>query len=79
MITGRNAVRCKKCGDIIESVHRHDFVWCKCRNVAVDGGKEYRRRVFSGDESTWEEMFDRPNDLWEGWEKDEPPEADCYE
>ena len=43
MIT-RNAARCKKCGDVIESKHRHDFVWCKCHTIAVDGGKSYLRR-----------------------------------
>ncbi len=40
-----NKVRCKLCDTIIESVHRHDFVYCKCGNIAVDGGKEYLRRV----------------------------------
>lgn len=40
-----NKCQCKKCGDIIESKHRHDFVWCKCRSIAADGGKEYIRRV----------------------------------
>lgn len=40
----RNRIQCKRCGDIIESVHRHDFKWCSCRSCAVDGGKEYLRR-----------------------------------
>ena len=39
-----NKIRCKKCGDIIESTHRHDFKFCKCGAVAVDGGKDYLRR-----------------------------------
>lgn len=39
----RNAIRCKKCGDVIESKHRHDFKWCKCRSVFVDGGLDYQR------------------------------------
>ena len=30
-----NKVRCKHCGDVIESKHRHDFVWCKCGKVAL--------------------------------------------
>lgn len=38
-----NKVRCRKCDDIIESKHRHDMVWCKCRSIAVDGGKDYQR------------------------------------
>jgi hypothetical protein len=41
----RNAAQCLRCNDIIESKHRHDFVWCKCGAVAVDGGLEYARRV----------------------------------
>ena len=43
----RNAARCKKCGDVIESKHRHDFVSCKCGAIAVDGGTDYIRWVFN--------------------------------
>lgn len=32
-----NKVRYNKCGDVIESETRHDFKWCKCKSVAVDG------------------------------------------
>lgn len=39
-----NAVKCKGCGDIIESKHRHDYVTCSCGMVSVDGGHEYLRR-----------------------------------
>lgn len=39
-----NKIQCLKCGDIIESTHRHDFKFCKCQSCAVDGGKEYLRR-----------------------------------
>lgn len=35
----------QKCKDIIESKYVHDFKWCVCRNIAVDGGLEYLRRV----------------------------------
>ena len=52
----RNRIKCKKCGDIIESKSRHDFVWCKCQSVAVDGGKDYLRRV--GNIEDIEEMFE---------------------
>jgi tRNA(Ile2) C34 agmatinyltransferase TiaS len=41
----RNAARCKKCGETIESKSRHDFVTCKCGAISVDGGREYLRRV----------------------------------
>lgn len=40
-----NRVECNKCGDLIESVNRHDLVWCSCGSTAVDGGKDYLRRV----------------------------------
>jgi len=40
---GQHKIRCKKCGDVIESKHRHDFVWCKCKTVFVDGGNDYLR------------------------------------
>lgn len=34
-------LRCKKCGDIIQSKHTHDMVWCKCGAIAIDGGDSY--------------------------------------
>lgn len=34
----RNRIRCLKCGDIIESKTRHDFVMCSCGACGVDGG-----------------------------------------
>jgi hypothetical protein len=40
-----NKIRCDKCQDVIESTHRHDFKWCKCGSIAVDGGTAYLRRV----------------------------------
>ena len=40
----RNAIGCKLCGDVIESTHVHDFKWCKCESIYVDGGKDYLRR-----------------------------------
>jgi len=40
-----NKAQCKKCGDIIESKSNHDFRWCKCGSIAVDGGKSYIRRI----------------------------------
>jgi len=49
-----NKIKCKKCGDIIESTHRHDFKICKCGAVAVDGGHDYLRR--SGDLDGYEEL-----------------------
>ncbi len=39
----RNAIRCKKCGDVIESKSVHDFQECSCGACFVDGGHEYLR------------------------------------
>ena len=40
----KNKCRCRKCNDIIESKHRHDFKYCKCGEIFTDGGLEYIRR-----------------------------------
>jgi len=50
----KNAIKCKACGDIIESTFRHDFRSCLCGKVCVDGGHAYLRRV--GDLELIEEM-----------------------
>lgn len=39
-----NAACCKLCDDFIVSEHPHDFKWCKCQSIAVDGGKDYIKR-----------------------------------
>lgn len=49
-----NKIRCKKCGDIIESKTRHDFKTCRCGAVAVDGGYDYLKRT--GNYEDWEEL-----------------------
>jgi hypothetical protein len=62
-----NKAKCKKCGDIIESKHRHDFVWCKCKSIAVDGGKAYLRRI--GNPEDLEDMSkftDTVNEVYNG-------------
>lgn len=62
----RNAMKCLRCGDVIESRTRHDFVTCSCGNISVDGGLDYFHRVFAQgvsdedyeDLSEWEEVQD---------------------
>lgn len=49
-----NRIKCKKCGDVIESKSVHDFKSCKCGAVAVDGGHCYLRRC--GNREDWEEQ-----------------------
>ena len=50
----KNAIRCKKCGDIIESKYTHNFVTCSCGACSVDGGLDYLRRC--GDPEDYEDL-----------------------
>lgn len=52
----RNAIKCTHCGDVIESTHVHDFKWCSCGAVAVDGGKMYCKRCFKNSPSDFEDL-----------------------
>lgn len=56
----RNRIRCRKCGETIESMYRHDFVMCKCGSVGVDGGPSsgYIRRM--GNPADIEELEEWP-------------------
>ena len=47
-----NKIKCKKCGDIIESKSTNDYKKCSCGAVAVDGGKDYLKRM--GNEENYE-------------------------
>ena len=38
-----NKGKCGKCGAILESKHRHDFVECGCGHFFIDGGTDYQR------------------------------------
>ena len=49
-----NRIKCKKCGDVIESTNIHDFKYCSCKSVAVDGCKDYLKRL--GNTSDYEEL-----------------------
>lgn len=40
-----NQIECIACGDKPYSTHRHDFKYCKCGLIAVDGGMDYLRRL----------------------------------
>lgn len=50
-----NQAKCLVCGDVIASNHRHDFVWCSCKGLAVDGGSWMSRRYIPSN-SDYEEM-----------------------
>lgn len=56
-----NRIRCKICGEVLESNHVHDWVCCSCfkessgtKGCFVDGGHEYRR--IGGDPNDWEDL-----------------------
>ena len=40
-------VVCLKCLDIIQSMFRHDFKWCSCKSIAVDGGGDYLKMSYN--------------------------------
>ena len=52
----RNAIRCLKCGDVIESKSVHDFQQCSCGATFVDGGHEYIR--IGGNQEDWESLVE---------------------
>jgi hypothetical protein len=56
MTTTRKSPRatCLLCGDTIQSYHRHDFKWCSCKNIFVDGGTDYFRFGYNSDKYTIE-------------------------
>jgi len=39
-----NKAKCKKCGDVIISHSRQDYVTCSCGSISTDGGNIYLRR-----------------------------------
>ena len=61
MVIIKNAIQCKKCGDIIESTDRHDFKTCSCGSCSVDGGHDYLRRCFK-DHNDYMDLSEIKND-----------------
>lgn len=49
-----NKIKCKKCEDIIESKNTNDYKRCSCGAVAIDGCKDYLKRI--GNEKDYEEL-----------------------
>lgn len=56
----KNKAKCKKCNTIIESKHRHDFVYCECEAIFVDGGNDYWKA--GGDPSVFERIYEERNE-----------------
>ena len=42
-------LKCNRCGDVIQSLFRHDFVQCKCGTCFIDGGSDYTRIGFTNE------------------------------
>lgn len=65
------ALKCKKCGDIIFSRSRHDFRYCSCGAIFVDGGFDYFR--YGGDFADMESvkiLVDATkDDLYQDWSR----------
>lgn len=57
-----NSIRCKTCKDLLVSLHVHDFRWCSCGKVAIDGGKEYLKRCGSSTDYTDNSVYFNPTD-----------------
>jgi len=36
-------LKCPACKKYVYSLHRHDFQWCPCGKLALDGGFDYQR------------------------------------
>lgn len=57
----RNAILCRHCLSEIVSVDLHDFKFCECGKVGVDGGTEYLGRTGSTNDylelSEWMEIY----------------------
>lgn len=67
-----NAVQCPKCKDIIYSRARHDFHYCSCGYIFIDGGFEYCRvGAESLDNIKFEniEVNATEKELYEDWNK----------
>lgn len=55
LVEWRNVAKCLKCGDILMSHHRHDYVTCSCKSIFIDGGNDYMR--YGGDMSVFQRIW----------------------
>jgi hypothetical protein len=53
----RNRIKCRRCGRVLWSKHRHHFISCRCGAVAIDGGYDYCKR--SGNPEDMEEVKEK--------------------
>lgn len=57
-----NRIKCNHCGEIIESYTVHDFKFCKCGAVAVDGGHDYLKRSFKNSPEDYTDLIEYSED-----------------
>ena len=65
------AFKCPKCSAVVFSRTRHDYRWCPCKTIAVDGGLDYSRVVYkeSFPESVELTLELTPDQLYDDWNK----------
>ncbi len=44
-----NRAMCNACREVVESKHRHDFKYCGCGQMHVDGGLAYTKRGYKAE------------------------------
>ena len=57
-----NAAKCLKCEEIIVSKDQHEFVWCRCQSIFVDGGDQYYR--YGGNMAKFDASFESDLMFW---------------
>lgn len=50
-----NEARCRRCGDVVESLRLAHHQTCQCGNLTVAGGHYYLKRLFDHPDS-WDEL-----------------------
>lgn len=52
-----NAIKCPVCKDTIYSRARHDFRYCSCKAVSIDGGLDYQKVSWDDKISNFEDIL----------------------
>jgi hypothetical protein len=57
-MAGGAKIRCKRCNEVIQSMHRHDMKWCSCRLIGIDGGSDYTHICYGTDWNSYDECYE---------------------
>lgn len=69
-------VICKSCGTFVYSRARHDFRYCHCKSIAVDGGPGFTRIIGNGEfEIAETEINATLSELYDDWNLYEKPDV----